>query len=226
MRREDVQMGLEGLTPGELGNVRSGMRQYIDDVMARVSSPLDPEGEEAKEAVRALRNLTNRAGRDKIRAVLGDEAGAFLERLDQAVEPLAIRAVGQGSPTAPRQFGMAQLGEEAQMGILDRMGSGQTGAQAEIARFAASGGPQSSEMVQEIAGQLAPFVARQRAPDSLAQLRAMLDQMATAREIPTQMLRRGTNIGYVGGLGAVPAAGAASREMGLAPADVRRLTPR
>lgn len=226
MRRENVQMGLEGLTPGELGNVRSGMRQYIDDIMARVSSPLNPESEEAREAVRALRSLTNREGRDKIRLVLGDEADALLERLDQAVEPLAIRAVGGGSPTAPRQFGMAQLGEEAQMGILDRMGSGQTGVQAEIARFAASGGPQSSEMVQEIAGQLAPFVSRQRAPESLAQLRALLDQAAVARDIPTQILRGGTNVGYVSGLGAVPAAGGLARETGLAPADVRRLIPR
>lgn len=226
MRRENVQMGLEGLTPGELGNVRSGMRQYIDDVMARVSSPLDPDSEEAKEAVRALRSLTNREGRDKVRLVLGDEADEFLARLDRAVEPLAIRAVGGGSPTAPRQFGMRQLEEEAQPGILNRVGSGQTGVQAEMARFAAAGGPQVAEMSQEIAGQLAPFVSRQRAPESLAQLRMLLDQAAAAREIPTQMLRRGTNVGYVGGLGAVPAAGALGREMGLAPADVRRFTPR
>lgn len=226
MRRENVQMGLEGLTPGELGNVRSGMRQYIDDVMARVSSPLDPDSEEAKEAVRALRKLTNREGRDKVRLVLGDEADEFLARLDRAVEPLAIRAVGGGSPTAPRQFGMRQLEEEAQPGILNRVGSGQTGVQAEMARFAAAGGPQVAEMSQEIAGQLAPFVSRQRAPESLAQLRMLLDQAAAAREIPTQMLRRGTNVGYIGGLGAVPAAGAAGREMGLAPADVRRFNPR
>lgn len=226
MRREDVQIGLEGLTPGELGNVRSGMRQYIDDVTARVSSPLDPDSEEAKEAVRALRKLTNREGRDKIRLVLGDEADAFLARLDQAVEPLAIRAVGGGSPTAPRQFGMRQLEEEAQPGMLNRIGSGQTGVQAEIARFAAAGGPGVGEMSQEIAGQLAPFVSRQRAPESLAQLRMLLDQAAAAREIPTQMLRGGTNIGYAAGLGAIPAAGAAGREMGLAPADVRRFNPR
>ena len=226
MRRENVQMGLEGLTPGELGNVRSGMRQYIDDVTARVSSPLDPDSEEAKEAVRALRKLTNREGRDKIRLVLGGEADEFLARLNQAVEPLAIRAVGGGSPTAPRQFGMRQLEEEAQPGMLNRIGSGQTGVQAEIARFAAAGGPGVGEISQEIAGQLAPFVSRQRAPESLAQLRMLLDQAAAARDVPTQMLRGGTNIGYAAGLGAIPAAGAAGREMGLAPADVRRFNPR
>jgi hypothetical protein len=121
---------------------------------------------------------------------------------------------------------MRQLGEEAEMGILDRIGSGQTGVQAEMARFAASGGPQSAEMSQEIAGQLAPFVARQTAPESLAQLRMLLDQAALAREVPTQMLRRGINVGYGAGLGATPAAGAAGREMGLAPADVRRFNPR
>ena len=226
MRREDVQASLEGLTPGELSNVRSGMRQYIDDIMARVSRPLNPEGQEAQEAVRALRSLTSREGTDKIRMVLGDQADAFIERLGNAVEPLAIRAVGGGSPTAPRQFGMRQLGEEAQMGMLDRIGSGQTGIQAEIARFAAAGGPQSSEMSQEIAGQLAPFVARQNAPESLSRLRMLLDQAAQAREVPGQMLRTGTNLGYSAGLGATPAAGALSRDQGFAPQDVRRLTPR
>jgi hypothetical protein len=226
MRREDVQMGLEGLTEGELANVRSGMRQYIDDIMARVSRPMSPGSEEANEAVRALRSLTSREGRDKIRLVLGDQADGFIERINEAVEPLAIRAVGGGSPTAPRQFGMRQLSEEAEMGILDRIGSGQTGLQAEAARFAAAGGPASTEMAQEIANELAPFVAQQRAPDSLAQLRAYLDQMALVRDLPTQMLRRGTNVGYVGGLGAIPAAGALGRETGMAPADVRRFTPR
>lgn len=226
MRREDVQMGLEGLTPGELGNVRSGVRQYIDDVMARVSRPLNPQGQEAAEAVSALRRLTSREGTDKIRMVLGDRADALIEQLNNAVEPLAIRTVGGGSPTAPRQFGMRQLGEEAEMGMLDRIGSGQTGIQAEIARFAAAGGPQSSEMQQEIAGQIAPFVARQNAPESLARLRMLLDQASQAREIPGQMLRTGTNLGYSAGLGATPAVGAASRNMGLAPADVRRVNPR
>lgn len=226
MRREDVQASLEGLTPGELSNVRSGMRQYIDDIMARVSRPLNPEGQEAQEAVRALRSLTSREGTDKIRMVLGDQADAFIERLGNAVEPLAIRAVGGGSPTAPRQFGMRQLGEEAEMGMLDRIGSGQTGIQAEIARFAAAGGPQSSEMSQEIAGQLAPFVARQNAPESLSRLRMLLDQAAQAREVPGQMLRTGTNLGYSAGLGATPAAGALGRDQGFAPQDVRRLTPR
>lgn len=226
MRREDVQMGLEGLTPGELGNVRSGMRQYIDDVMARVSRPLNPEGQEAAEAVSALRRLTSRESQDKIRLVLGDDADAFIERIQEAVEPLAIRSVGGGSPTAPRQFGMQQLAEEAEMGILDRIGSGQTGLQSEAARFAAAGGPQSSQMSQEIANELAPFVARQREPESLAQLRAYLDQVERARELPTQMLRTGTNAGYIAGLGGIPAAGAFGREFGLAQPDVRRFNPR
>ena len=226
LRREDVQMGLEGLTPGELANVRSGMRQYIDDIMASVSRPMDPGSEEANEAVRALRSLTSREGRDKMRLVLGDDADDFIERISQAVEPLAIRAVGGGSPTAPRQFGMQQLAEEAEMGILDRIGSGQSNLQAEAARALSAGGPASREMAQEIAGELAPFVARQRAPSDLEQLRRYLDEAALMRDLPQQMLRRGVNVGYMTGLGSVPAAGALARETGLAPADVRRFTPR
>lgn len=224
LKRGDVQIGLENMTAGELSNVRAGMRQYIDDVMARVSRPLDPDGQEAKEAVRALRELTSREARDKIRLVLGDEAGdAFFERLGNAVEPLAVRAVGTGSPTAPRQFAERVIREEAEPGMIERLAGGQTSLQQEAAGLLASGGEATGQRVSDITSQLAPFAARQRSPESLARLRELLGQVPAAAQLPENILRAGIRGGSVAGIAAGPTAARAAQEFGLAPRDVRRM---
>lgn len=224
MRREDVQLALDGMTPGELANVRSGMRQYIDDVMARVSRPLDPEGQEAAEAVRALRALTTREAQDKLGLALGDEADAFIERLQQSIEPLAMRALGGGSPTAPRQAAQRAVSEAAEgvQGPLERIATQQGTLQSEIARLAARGGATPTQSAQQITGELAPFAARQRQPEDLASVRAMLDRMGILSGRPEEMLQRGIRGGLATGLGATPATGEAQRRMGVAPQDVRR----
>jgi hypothetical protein len=224
LKRGDVQIGLENMTEGELENVRSGMRQYIDDVTARVSRPLSQDSQEAAEAVRALRALTSREGEDKIRLVLGDEqASSFIERLRNAVEPLAVRAVGAGSPTAPRTFAERVIREEAEPGMIDRLAGGQTGLQQEAAGLLAAGSEASGQRMSEITGQIAPFVARQRSPESLARLRELLGQVPAARDLPENMLRSGIRGGSVAGIAAGPTAARAAQEFDLAPRDVRRM---
>lgn len=224
MRREDVQIALDGMTPGELGNVASGARQYIDDVMARVSRPLDPDGQEAAEAVRALRALTTRESQEKLRTLLGDGADAFIERLQQAIEPLGMRALGGGSPTAARQATERAISDAARgtQSPFDRIATQQGTIQSEIARLAAMGGGTPAQTAQQITGELAPFAALQRQPEELASVRAMLDRMAILSGRPEAMLQRGVRGGLVTGIGATPAAGEAQRRMGLAPQDVRR----
>jgi hypothetical protein len=224
MRREDVQIALDGMTPGELGNVASGARQYIDDVMARVSRPLDPEAQETAEAVRALRALTTREAQDKLRTLLGDGADPFIERLQQAIEPLVMRALGGGSPTAARQATERAISDAARgaQSPFDRIATQQGTIQSEVARLAAMGGGTPAQTAQQIAGELAPFAALQRQPEDLVSMRAMLDRMAILSGRPEAMLQGGVRAGLVTGIGATPAAGEAQRRMGLAPQDVRR----
>lgn len=224
LNRGDVQIGLENMTAGEVGSVRSGMRQYIDDVMARVSKPLDPEGQEAKEAVRALRELTSREAEDKIRLVLGDEAGdAFIARLQNAVEPLTVRAVGTGSPTAPREFAIDTAREEIQPGMFERIASGQSGLQQEAAGLLSMGSEGGRNRLTNIMGEVAPFTARQRSPESLARLRELLGQVPAASELPENILRAGIRGGSVAGIAAGPTAVRAAQEFNFAQPDVRRV---
>jgi len=225
MRREDVQIAISDMTPGELGNVRSGMRQYIDDIMARVSSNLNPDDQEAREAVNALRKLGSREAQDKLRMVLGDQADSFIAGLEQAIAPLRMRALGGGSPTAPRLAAAEAVSDAAQsaQGVIDRLATQQGTLQSEIARIAALGGESLPETRQDILSQISPFAARQRGPSELASLRAMLDNMATISGRPEDLIRQGTRQGLSAGLGLIPAGGAIQRETGLAPQDVRRL---
>ena len=224
LKRGDVQIGIENMTAGELNNVRSGMRQYIDDVMARVSRPLDPEGQEAAEAVRALRSLTSREAQDKIRLVLGDEAGdAFIESLQNAVEPLSMRAVGAGSQTAPRIFAERAIQEGAEPGMIGRLETGQTSLQQEAAGLLGAGGEAASERAVGVTSQIAPFVARQRSPESLARLRELLGQVPAAARLPENILRAGIRGGSVAGIAAGPTAGRAAQALDFAPRDVRRM---
>lgn len=224
LNRGDVQIGLENMTEGELANVRSGMRQYIDDVTARVSRPLDPDSQEAAEAVRALRSLTTREAQDKIRLILGDEQGdAFIAQLQNATEPLAMRSVGAGSQTASRIFTREAMAAEAEPGMIERVAGGQTSLQQEAAALLASGGEGVGRRQQAIVSELAPFVARQRAPESLARLRELLGQVPAAAELPENILRAGIRGGSVAGIAAGPTAARAAQEFGLAPRDVRRM---
>ncbi|MCP4822935.1 MAG: hypothetical protein GY892_02350 [Shimia sp.] len=225
MRREDVQIAISDMTPGELGNVRSGMRQYIDEIMARVSSNLNSDDQEAREAVNALRKLGSREAQDKLRMVLGDQADSFIAGLEQAIAPLRMRALGGGSPTAPRLAAAEAVSDAAQsaQGVIDRLATQQGTLQSEIARIAALGGESLPETRQDILSQISPFAARQRGPSELASLRAMLDNMATISGRPEDLIRQGTRQGLSTGLGLIPAGGAIQRETGLAPQDVRRL---
>ena len=221
-------MAVRGMTDGELNNVRSGMRQYIDDTVAKTKSPLNMEDQDAKEAVKALGELTSRASQDKIRTILGvDEGNALIARIQNASDPLRMRATGQGSPTAPRQFAMDEASRlaQGQQGALERIATQQGTAQSEIARIAAMGGQDVPTGVREIVGEVAPFVATQRAPKTLAETRAALDRILAMSGRPEAMLQTGIRGGYQAGLAGTPGAGELARYLGLAPEDVRRIAP-
>lgn len=226
--REDAVMAVRGMTDGELNNVRSGMRQYIDDTVAKTKSPLNMEDQDAKEAVKALGELTSRASQDKIRTILGvDEGNALIARIQNASDPLRMRATGQGAPTAPRQFAMDEASRlaQGQQGALERIATQQGTAQSEIARIAAMGGQDVPTGVREIVGEVAPFVATQRAPRTLAETRAALDRILAMSGRPEAMLQTGIRGGYQAGVAGTPAAGELARYLGLAPEDVRRIAP-
>ena len=212
MKREDVQLAVDGMTPGEIANVRSGMRQRIDDIIARASSPLDPDGEEYKEALRALRLLRSREVRDKLNIVLGDEAGdALSARIADAIEPIAVRAqVGAGSQTAPRQFAEKSLQEQIAPGVFERIGQeGLPGVSKAFADLLSSGSATQAARRREVTGELAPLLSRQMQPADLDMLLRNLREMPAATATEEAIRTRAPAAGLLGGISATPAATAA-----------------
>lgn len=209
MKREDVQIAMQGLTGGELANVRSGIRQRIDDIIARASAPLDPDGEEYKEALKALRLLRSREARDKLRLVLGEDAGdALMQQINETIEPIAVRAqVGRGSQTAPRQFAEQALQEQIAPGIAERIGQAGPAAIPQIAGdILASGSLSQSARRSEVSGELAPLLSRQMRPSDLDVLLRNLRQVPRATGLQEAIETRAPGLGLLAGATATPAA--------------------
>lgn len=224
-RRDILQQQLDGMTPGEMANVRAGMRDYLQEVIGRVSRPLNRNAQEAQEAVKALQQLTTSNAQEKLRLILGDEADEFIQRLQDNIEPLAIRAVGSGSPTAPRKFVAETLEEATQPGAIEQAARNPAGIPGQVTGLLSAGAPSQAEAKRDILSELGPFLATQRPADELATLRDYLSRVPAAAELPTQILRGATSGGYQVGLGLQPALTQEAQRRGLAQRPVRSFNP-
>lgn len=118
--REDVAMFVDGATKGELKAVRQGVRQFIDDTLARVRAvPSDPNID-AREAVRAMSMLSSRDARDKISAILDpDNAKTVFKEIDRLSSALGVRAgIAKGSGTQPRGVAAAVVNDAVDPGLI------------------------------------------------------------------------------------------------------------
>lgn len=215
MKREDVLMAVEDMTPGELNNVRSGLRQRIDDIMARASSPLDPDGDEYKEAMRALTSLSMRDYQDKMRMVMGDEAAdALFAQLKETVPSMLTRmqGVAAGSQTAPRALAQGVIDEAAgSVPTGDPVSDLRRGAQ-NILRYGAS---TPMEARQAVAAEMAPMLAQQRTPQDFMRMQELLAQTSRAMRRERDLASGGVRFGGVAGLAAGPASTRAAEQSGV-----------
>ena len=206
MKRDEVGMALEGMTERELSNVRSGLRQHIDDIMARASSPLEPDGGEYKEAMRALTSLSSRQNQDKIRMVMGDEAAdALFSQLRETVPAMLTRmtAVGAGTRTAGRQLGVDVLDDATGSVPTGDPVAGLRAAGQSILRY---GAPTQTQARQTAASEIAPLLAQQRTPQDFMRMQELLAQTSRAMRRERDLASGGVRFGGVTGLAATPAA--------------------
>jgi hypothetical protein len=219
-KREDVQMMLEGMTDGELANVASGMRQWIDDVMARASSPLDPKGDEYKEALAALKRLMSREVRDKMAMALGQEgADAVRAKLEEVIPAISTRmsAVGAGAQTAGRKAAR----EQAEATVAQGFRGDITGeARRRFQDVAGAGVAPVPQQIRALYGETAPFLATQMAPPKFSNMQALMRSITDAQDRAFAMRQAGIRGGSIAGLAATPAMQTLTRYLGASP-DVR-----
>lgn len=141
-RRDEVARAIKGMSRAERDLVRQGVRSHLDDAMANVQRTMMDPNVDAREAAKAIKDFSSRAARDKIRYILGKDADAFFQRIDEAAAAFNLQGmVAQNSKTATRQMakdavdqmtepgpiGMAMRGEPVKAGrrlFQDVMGTG------------------------------------------------------------------------------------------------------
>lgn len=117
--REQVVRAVKGATGPELAAVKSGLRSYIDDVLANVRAVVSDPNVDAREARKALSEMTSRASRAKISAVLRGDAKPLFDALEEASRALGLRsAVAQNSKTFARQAFAERSRELSRPGVL------------------------------------------------------------------------------------------------------------
>ena len=125
--RQDFFSLIEDLGQRELDFVKSGLRQHIDDVMARVtraqSDPLTDENA-MKEIIRVVRDLSSRDSRDKMQNLLGYEAQQIISRLSKVEQAIQVQSeLVTGARTYAR-FAARERGDIYDQGAIRTLLSG------------------------------------------------------------------------------------------------------
>lgn len=124
--RETIRDALDGASKAEQDAMRQGVRTFIDDQIANVTTTLTDPNVDAREALKALRMLSSRSNQTKLRMLLGGkQAAALFDRLDTATTAFELRAaLAQNSKTAIRQSIQDSVKQQSAPGALETLASG------------------------------------------------------------------------------------------------------
>jgi hypothetical protein len=125
--RDEVQMGLQGMSQAERQSAMQGARSFIDEKLAQVSRAVTDGNMDAREAIAAVKTLSSRANHEKITALIGNQAADRLfKAIDRAATALDLRAgVAQNSKTFARLEMDRTVRELTDEGVWNAIKSGQ-----------------------------------------------------------------------------------------------------
>lgn len=220
MTREELSEVLSDMGGAELRKVSEGVRMHIDDTMANVKRAMTDTNMDAREAAKALGDLSGRANREKLTALLGPEkAQRLFGEIDQADKAFQLRAsMAQNSKTAPRQLFNDQNKAQAEDGIINQLRMGKPVASAQsLARKVMGRTPQHMDaLASKNAAEIAEALTGPRG-ENMKKLAALLmkkepkgiEQVAKAMKLDPEVaktLMRGLAIktggeakGFIGG---------------------------
>jgi len=188
--REEVSIALDVMGPTELGQVRTALRNRLDEIAANARmSPTQDNTLEVVEALAQLRVMNSRAVATKMRMVLGDPGfDAISEKISQASQALTMSAsIAQNSKTAIRQAVEARFKELIGTSMAETVG--QAGLLPAVSRGATQaiiGGPNQAQRIQEVGRELAPVLSQRMTPEDLLLQAGRMEQaqpmIAAARD--------------------------------------------
>ncbi|TJU85570.1 MAG: hypothetical protein E5Y10_24400 [Mesorhizobium sp.] len=126
MTRDQVDEAVRGMTQAEKDAVAQGVRSRLDDAMANVTRTVQDGDIPAREAIKAIKDLSSRANREKLEAVIGKQkADALFSEVDRATTSFDLRAsVAENSKTYARQATDRRIGEMTAPGPIGTLAQG------------------------------------------------------------------------------------------------------
>lgn len=126
MTRERVAEVMKGASVEAKEAARQGIREYVDDTLARVRRSYDNPDADTTETLRLLNTLSTRDAREKLVLVLGEgKADRLLKEIDAAGKMFGTRqAIAAGSQTAQRQAMDQQMNEILAPGVIGSAAKG------------------------------------------------------------------------------------------------------
>lgn len=108
--REVVREAAKDMADAERLSAAQGIRSYIDDVLANVRTTRTDDDIAAREAWKAISDLSSRASREKVAALVGDEAASVMfDRIDSAKMAFQLQS---SVATNSRTFGRDNTARE------------------------------------------------------------------------------------------------------------------
>ncbi len=125
--RETVAEVMNGASVEAKDAARQGIREYIDDTLARVRRSIDNPDADTPETLKLLNTLSSADARAKMRLVLGDtKADRLLAEIDAAGKQFGTRqAIATGSATGRREARARALDDQLAPGLVGNAAKGQ-----------------------------------------------------------------------------------------------------
>jgi hypothetical protein len=125
--RDQVDEFARGLTQPERDAAAQGIRSRLDDLMANVTRTVQDGDTTSREAIKALKDLSSRANRDKVEAIIGsDKAKTLFDEVDRAARSFDLRAaVADNSKTYARQATAARVDQVTAPGPIGKLMQGE-----------------------------------------------------------------------------------------------------
>jgi hypothetical protein len=125
--RDEVATTIGAMSQAERRQAAAGLRSYIDEKLANVTRALTDNNMDAREAVKAVKDLSSRANREKVTALIGQrEADTLFTQIDQAAQGLQLRAnVATNSKTFVRTDTDRAVRDASTGGLLGAVRSGE-----------------------------------------------------------------------------------------------------
>lgn len=207
--RDEVAHTVKGMSAPQLEAVKQGIRSQIDDAVANVSRIMSDPNLDAREATKGLKELSSRAAREKVTAVIGDgPAKALFGKLDEATRAFELRAAtAENSKTFARTAIKETTSDIAEPGPVGKLMNGEPvkAAKSLVQALMGTGKAAGAAREDAIYGKLAQALTGPRGKDAEDFILKL--QQASQRSAANEKLARALGLSSSGAIsgGAYPA---------------------